>query len=511
MSSAKFIRSNIMITFISLVSVGVNFISQMVLAYYFGAEAERDSYFSAIAVPTYIVTLFVGSLSVIFLPYFVDFRGKNTNADVVKLVSGTFGVCILFLVTVAILAFLFSDKIIVAIAPGYSEEQLALTVNLFRILIFTIIFQSLSSLITVFHHVDNRFLWPAITPVLIPLTSLLSVSIFHSYGIVSLAAGTLLGSVLAMLILFPLALRNIKVNNLFTLVNPNTVIMLKLALPLFTAGAIYRLTTIIERMIASRLPSGSISYLGYSNQLYVLLATLASGSIATTFYPRMSAAWSDGNRSEFIGLLSRGIRLILLITLPIAAILIALGSPIIEILFQRGAFDSTATQAVAESLSLLMGAFIFGSLGNIMFKAFYIVNKTLTISVISILEVGIYVLAGYILSSSYSYLGLAFSLTLSTGFTTVLATFFLLRWNYISLPQISLDALKVFLAAVLCGFISFLTFNIMGSLHVFLAVSIGSLAGVLFYLVTVLHVLKISDAAAINKFVKSYLDVNFGI
>lgn len=504
MSSAKFIRSNILITFLSLVGVGVNFISQMLLAYYFGATAERDAYFSAMAVPTYFIALFIGSLSVIFLPYYVDFRKKNPDSEVIKFVSSTFGACIVFLSLITILCFLLSSKIVFWIAPGYSPEQLELTGSLFRILIFTVIFQSLSSLVTVFHHVDNRFLWPAISPIVMPLTSLLFVILFHDYGIMSLALGVLAGSVLSMIILLPMALKNIRLNYFTSLLNPNTGKVVRLALPLLASGAIYRLTTILERIIASRLPSGSISFLGYSNQLYLLLATIASGSIVTTFYPIMSAAWAEGNRVEFNEILSRGIKLILLITFPIAAIFIALGSPIIEILFQRGAFDSSATQAVASSLALLMGAFIFGSLGNIMVKAFYITNKTLTISIICIIEVLVYAIAGYILSSSYSYLGLAFALTVSTGFTIGVSTFFLLKWKYISIESLPVDVIKLSTGALVCGLIAHFTFNLMRSFPVLISTGLSTLMGVLCYLVTVLYILKISHAAAINKVVKSY-------
>jgi putative peptidoglycan lipid II flippase len=150
LNSAAFVRSNLAITFLSLASVGANFINQMVLAYYFGAKAERDAYFSAMAIPTYLVALFVGSFSVILLPFYLEFRKKHSDSDAVKFASSTVGVCILLFGLVAILGFVFSNQIIQWTAPGYGDTQLALAVNLFRILIFTVLFQSLSSLLTDF-------------------------------------------------------------------------------------------------------------------------------------------------------------------------------------------------------------------------------------------------------------------------------------------------------------------------------------------------------------------------
>jgi putative peptidoglycan lipid II flippase len=504
MRAPGFIKSNILITFLSLTGVGINFISQILIAYYFGAQNERDAYFSAMTVPTYVIALFVGSFSVVFLPFFVAFRKKHTESEVTRFVSSTIGVSFIFLAVLVVLGFMFSDDIVKYVAPGFQAEQLMLTGYLFRILIFTIIFQSLSSIVTVFHHVDRQFIWPAISPIVIPITSMIFVACFHNYGIKSLALGTLTGSLIAIVLISPVVLNKIRIKYLVDFLNPHTNRLIKLALPLFVTGIIYRLTTIIERIIASRLPTGSISYLGYSNQLYLLLATIASGSIITTFFPLLSSSWVEGNKEEFDALLCRGIGLILLITLPIAAVFIALDTQIIEILFQRGAFDRNATMAVARSLSLLMGAFIFGSLGNIMVKVFYIANKTFTISIINIVEIIIYAIAAYFLSIHYSYLGLAFALTLSTGFTIFVSAFFLLRWNFLSISNFSLDLVKLLVAAFCCGVLSYFMFSFLDGFNIVIATVFSGLTGVLFYLVIILCVLRVKDANVIYKAVVNY-------
>lgn len=478
----------------------------MVLAYYFGAHAERDAYFSAVAVPTYITSLFVGSLTVIFLPYFVDFKKKYDEQKLIQFVSSTMGFCLMILSLTAIGGFLASDFIIHLIAPGFDGSQFILARELFSILIFTIIFQSMSSFISVFHHTENRFLLPAVGPIMIPITALLFVVSFNVYGIKSLAWGTLLGSFLSLLIVLPFALKKIRVRNLFNFVNADTGKLLLLALPLFISGAFTRLTTVSERIMASRLPAGSISYLGYGNQIYLLLATVATGSIVTTFYPAISSAWADKNNLEFNRLLVKAIVLILLITLPIAALFIALGNPIIQILFQRGAFDSETTNAVANALALMMGAFIFGSLGNILVKVFYIANKTLLISIIGTIDVTIYIVVGYLLSLKYSYLGLAFALSLSTSFTIIASVYFLLKWKHIILDSLLLDSFKLLLASIVCGISACLVFNflIVIEFNVFISTAISCLMGIIIYLSLILYVFRISDSNTVNKIIEGF-------
>lgn len=505
MSPPKFIRSNIVITFLSLLSVGINFISQMILAFYFGTGMERDSYFSAMTVPTYVVTLFVGSFTVMFLPFFVNFRKENGSQKVIEFVSSIFGLCVVSLSLIAILGFFFANKIVSFIAPGFSEARLLATSDLFSILIFTLIFQSLASFLSVFHHVENKFSLPAISPIITPITALLAVLFFNDYGIGSLAVGTLIGSILSMLIVLPKAAKQMQFALLFNFLNIDIKQFVKLTLPLMISGAIFRLTTVAERIFASELPTGSISYLAYGNQIYLLLVSLASGSIAATFYPIMSKAWAENHREVFSGYLDKGIKLILMLTLPIAAIFISLSAPIIKVLFQRGVFDSTATLAVANTLRILMMAFVLASMGTLLAKVFYITKKTVTISIISLIEILIYILSGYLLSNKYSYLGLAAALAISVGFGVIVSAFILIRERLLSSKDFRVDIIKLLVASFFCYLMATLMYAQLESLRTLYALIISVLISIVCYLLMSLYILRISDSEVIKKTVRGWL------
>ena len=499
MRLSDFTRSNILVTCCSLLGVAVNFASQVLIAYYFGAQAERDAYFTAITVPTYLVTLFVGSVSVVFLPFFVNFRKNHSEEDVQRFVSSISGILLLFLSLLTLAAYLFADQVVHASAPGFTEEQISLTVKLFRILIFSVTFQCLASIFSVFHHINGKFILPAISPIALPVAGLIFVALFHNYGMVSLAAGTLVGSAISALLLLAPVWKQLRLRFLGFVSNSPALHILKISAPLFLTGILFRLTTIIERIFASHLPAGSISYLGYANQLYLLMATIATGSIATTYYPVLAAAWADNKKEEFEGHLQKGISLILLITLPIAAVFLVLANPIIKILFQRGAFDSNATAAVSFSLAILMGAFLFGSIGNLLMKVFYIAGKTTANSVISIAELVVYILLAWWFAGKFSYPGLALALTLSKGFSILVSAILLKRWNCISAGMFSSELLKLLVAALACGAVSYLVYHQLEKQPAFLAASVSGLAGMLIYVLMVFRVLPIKG-----------LQLNFG-
>jgi len=401
---------------------------------------------------------------------------------------------------------LFSTQIIEWIAPGFDPVQKALTCELFNILLISVVFQSLSSFLTIFYHVENRFFFPAIYPIITPIVSIAFVTLLSGYGIKSLAIGTLTGSAIGTLFLGRQVAAHLNTRHFIRFTNTNSITVLKLAVPLFVSGIIYRLTTIIERIIASKLPPGSISFLGYGNQIYLLLASIASGSIATTLYPAMSTAWSEGNRGSLNHYSIKGIRLILFTTLPIAAVTSILSYPIVKILFERGAFDNNSTIAVSTTLSILMGALIFGSLGNIVVKLFYITRHTTTVAIISTIEIAAYALMGYFLSALYSYQGLALALTLSTGLTIFLSVIFLARWKIIEFKTLGIDLLKLSIAAIMCGLTAHLTYE---TLHIFSiglipAVALSAILSLVVYLAISLYVLRFQDSDSIVGAVRNF-------
>lgn len=502
MNTKSFVKSNVLITVITLISVAINFANQMVLAYYFGAEAQRDAYFAAMVIPTYLTTLFTGSFTVVFLPYYTAYVKKHGAGRGNELTSSSLGLCLLVLSGVCVLCFLFSEIIVSLTAPGFSGAQLQLTTDLFEVLIFTTLLQSLISFVSIFYHVESRFFVPALPPIIISITAILFVFLFHESGIMALATGTLVGSALGFVLVLPALRTKFSVRDLIRLGNTDTLALGKIALPLVISGALFRLTTVIERLLASTLPEGSISFLGYGGQIYLLLATITSGSIATTFFPLLSAKWAEGDRIAFNNLLGRGLRLIVFITLPVAAVFILFSVPIISVLFERGAFNASTTDAVAITLALMMGAFVFGSLGNITSRIFYITNHTRLIATISVVEIIVYGVFALFLSREFSYKGIALALSVSSGINILLSIFFLIKWRMLSVPTLLTDVLKIGFAAAVSGVAGVYLCGTLGEVSLIykLALSISA-TGISYFAMTV-YVFRIDEARRLRDLIQ---------
>jgi putative peptidoglycan lipid II flippase len=451
MTKNNLFKSTFQITVFSLLNIGLNFFLQLVIAYYYGTSFERDAYLASIVIPTYLNAVFTGSVGFIFLTKFQEAESKNNQNLFNQFLTYSFGLVTILLVALSVAGIFFAKRIISFSVPGFDNEQVLYTSRLLAIVLPSTVFFTLSNLFSSIYQARQRFVRPALIPLFIPLTSFIFVLFFNGrFGIFSLAYGFLVGTIISCILLsgvlpvigFRVVFRGQKIDLFKSL--------LKKSIPLFLFGFIFRFTTVFERMIASGLESGSISYLGYSNQILSILATIASSGIAVSLFPLMSKYWIE-NKKEVVGsYILKGLRFVLILTFPLALIMVFWGDMFIKLLLERGVFTHESTISVSICLSFMMGALIFQSLGNILVKVFYFSGKTWIISLIASLELVVYIILGLLLSKSYSYVGLALALSISSMINILISTAYIDRFLInLDLKKLLTDTIKVVVISIL--------------------------------------------------------------
>ncbi len=508
MTTSSLFRSTLQVTSFSALNIVLGFANQLVVAYYFGATLERDSYFAAAVIPLYISTLFAGSVGVMFMSSYIEHQTRRTAEERDRFTNSVLNISATLLFVLAVAGIVLSDSIIRLLLPGFGSTLLQETSGIFRILLPSTIFLVLSNLLSTIYQAHGRFVPPAATPLVNVVITLGCVLIWHGQiGIVSLAWGTLAGSIVQFMLLVPI----VRTNHAYiwrATYDRDIKKIFMLAAPLFFAGIFYRSSTIFERMIASTLERGSISYLGYATQLMNYLSIIATGGIATTIFPVMTKGWELGDLDMVRNYFAKGIRIVLTVTVPIAVVFIVMGEPVIRIIFERGAFDSHTTAAVSKSLAVMMVAFVCLSCGNIVAKGFYLSNKTKLFSVIVSVEVVIYLSLGYYLSSQISYVGLAVALSVSSLSTFVISSVFLHKiFKGVNAGRLMYDILKVGTASVVLGAVVLtlrsLTF---GNMPELLAVIISGGIGVAVYIVVTCSVLPIEEMILAKKKIFAFIE-----
>jgi len=504
------LKPTLLITFFSVIGIIVSFFTQIVLAAKFGTKMEMDSYLAALVVPQFITAVLLGALTVTFIPILIEYETQKSRDEAWKVASIFTNLTFLILLFVSFFGCIFAPQLISVTAPGFKDEPFLLTVSLVRILLPSIIFGGLNSLLSSIYYAHHQFFRPATAPVINAVTILLFVIVFEPlWGVRSVAFGTLVGSIISFLFLIPIFLKTERYTFSLDFSNKGVIKIIKVMSPLILAGLFSRATTPIERMIASTLPVGSLSYLGYSSKIITILARIATGGISITIFLAMARSWAEKDLAKVREYFAKGIRIIMLITFPIAAIFAVLRVPIIQVFLERGRFDHTATLAVANVMLIELVWFICGGLGNVVGKGFYISQKTKLLAILSIVETTAYFGYAYVLAKYLSYIGLAAAISMYFFFSIIINSFIMQKiYQGINGKKIFDGFIKVLSAAMCCGICaySFNNSSIAGN-NLIMKTGIAGVGGLLVYVFLVLYILKIEEAIRLKKKVYEKLKV----
>ena len=112
--------------------------------------------------------------------------------------------------------------------------------------------------------------------------------------------------------------------------------ILKLMGPAIFGVSVSQINLLLDTMLATFLPTGSVSWLYYSDRLSELPLGVFGVAIATVILPNLSRHHASSSTKEYSETLDWALKMILLIAVPAAAALVLLAEPILVTLFYYG-------------------------------------------------------------------------------------------------------------------------------------------------------------------------------
>ncbi|MBM4277089.1 MAG: murein biosynthesis integral membrane protein MurJ [Deltaproteobacteria bacterium] len=341
----------------TLLSRILGFFRDMVIAHFFGAGMAADAFFVAFRIPNLWRRLVgEGSLTISFIPVYTEYLRQRSEEEIREVTHTAFTLMGLALLLVTLLGILFSPVIIQIIAPGFARipEKFQMTVTLNQIIFPYLFFMGLFALCMGILNSYRHFFAPAIAPIFLNISIILSVFLFyHSFQkpVMTLAVGVLAGGVIQLLFQIPfLWQKGITFRFNFNFGHPAIKRIGALMVPGLIGTAVYQLNVFIDTIFASFLPGGSVSYLFFADRLLEFPLGIFAIAIGMASLPSLSGLASQGKMEELKKTLSFTFRLTSFISIPAMVGLIALKTPIINLLFQRGLFDYQATVMTAKAL-----------------------------------------------------------------------------------------------------------------------------------------------------------------
>jgi putative peptidoglycan lipid II flippase len=191
--------------------------------------------------------------------------------------------------------------------------------------------------------------------------------------------------------------------------------------------AVNQINIVVGNILASFLPSGSITCLFYAMRLIQFPIGIFGVAMGMAVLPALSEHAAKGDFDSLRDDFSFALRLLFFISVPSMVGLIALREPIVNLLFQRGRFDYAATQGTAEAL-LFYAIGIWSIVGvRVITAAFYSMQDTRTPVRIAVTGMLSNLLLSVILMGPLKHSGLALANSLASGINFVLLFYFLRR------------------------------------------------------------------------------------
>ncbi|MDZ7646834.1 MAG: lipid II flippase MurJ [Cytophagales bacterium] len=122
-------RSVFIITVFTFSSQLILFVCQIVAASFFGAGNELDAFLAASTLPQYIISVLLGSLGFVFIPFFIDLKTNANQAKAYRLMVSIFNNCIVFLGLITVVGIIFAKPLLELTAPGLGPAALEIGVK----------------------------------------------------------------------------------------------------------------------------------------------------------------------------------------------------------------------------------------------------------------------------------------------------------------------------------------------------------------------------------------------
>ncbi len=461
------------------------------IAHLYGATSTTDAFLIAYNIPFFFYDIIGISLVTIIVPIFSRYMIKDCKNEAWILISLIINIVAVITILMIIIGIICLPVLVNTMVGGFKPETIQLAIELISILLPSIFFMSMIGIFTGILNSHNIFGPPAMGPAIMNL--LIIISTFTAskwFGIHGLALGTLVGTILYLIIQFP-ALRhvNFKYHFYFNIKHPQLRKIGIMLMPLLLATLISETYILIDWKLASNLTEGSIAALTYADKLVQIPKGLFVFSMATAIFPTISKLAAGGLKEEMALTLQKANKIIMLFGIPTSLGLIILREPIVYLLFEHGAFDAHATMMTTKALMFLAVGMVGFCLNISLTQAFYALQDMYTPLYVSLVTLGIKILFSLVLVGYLYHAGLALATSITVLIHAIILTLILNKkltslfnqdFCYYVLKTILASAAMGLIVYILDGFI--LNHYGNGILNTLVRLSLDATCGIIIFL-----------------------------
>ncbi|MFA4993862.1 MAG: murein biosynthesis integral membrane protein MurJ [Bdellovibrionales bacterium] len=410
----SFARSLFTVSGLTVISRVGGFIRDSLTAIFLGAGPVADAFFVAQRLPNLFRSLFAeGAFSAAFVPLYTAEQERNGKEAAQQFAGQALMLLLAALIPFSVLVMMFMPEVMLVLAPGFERdtEKYNLAVSFSTITFPYLALISVTALQTGVLNARGRFGPGAAAPIafnIVLILGLLAAQFFGWHVGYTLAWSVTISGVVQCIWL---AISCYNARASIPILRPHLSAVGKLLFRRIGPGAVgagaSQINLLISTILASTLPTGAVSYLFYADRLNQLPLGIVGIAVATTLLPLLTRHIEAGAEDKVRHYNSRAIEFCLLLGLPATIGLMVMAEPIIQTLFEHGAFTAEDTLATADTLrayALSIPAFL---LVKVFAAGFFARQDTKTPVKIAVTGMIVNVFCSILLLGLFQHIGIA--------------------------------------------------------------------------------------------------------
>ena len=408
----------------TMISRVLGFAREILIANVIGPGMVADAFIFAFKFPNFFRRMFAeGAFNAAFVPLYAGRHEQQGGAAARRFAGEVASVMASWMLLLTLLAMAAMPWIMMGLAWGWIDEpeKFDLTVNLARITFPYLLFMVMTAMLSGMLNALGRFAAAAAAPILLNVI-LISALLLVKFGWLDLPGHALAWGVaiagmgqflwlawschrMKILPRLPRPRLSPGVRRLFALMLPGVI----------GAGAVH-INLLIDQFLATLLPEGSLTYLYLADRVSQFPLGVVGVSVGVALLPMMSRQLRAGELDGASYNQNRAIEFALFLTVPAATAFVAIGGPIVSVMYQHGQTDALEARAIAQALA----AFAAGLPAAVLIKAlqpgFYAREDTVTPFKVTLAAVALNIVLAIGLMQLILHVGIALATSLSWWF-----------------------------------------------------------------------------------------------
>ncbi len=441
----------------------------------YGISTAWDTFAAANQIPEQLFNLIAGgALAHAFIPIFAEMLDHDDREGAWRLASNVLNTILLTVLIASIVVFLLAPWLIgTLLAPGFKYMDLSnplhvdtiasfLRINpvmqtayLMRILLLSLMIFSVSGMSMGILQTHQRFLLPALAPILFDVGNLFgTLVLFKFMGVYGTAVGAVIGAGLHLGIQLPGLWRlKAKWRPLLNWRDPALRQVITLMIPRAMGLFLFNFNAFVATRLASNVGEGSVAAYNRGYTLMQLPETLIGTAMGIVIFPTLAVLSSSGDLRGKRSAMSGALRFILIASIPAALAMVLTGRVLVGVLI-GGEFDAIGAERVLRVLQFFAIGIVTQSASEILTRSFYADRDTMTPLATALVTAIVNLVLAVAFVEVFSVAGLALANSLAVGVEVVILTLILRhRWQGIDESALATTVVKTALATLVMGIV----------------------------------------------------------